>query len=247
MSSSPLHKVRAGTVTGYQVGSRLFPRKDDLLALVQQILHTTPLGAPVAETDLAFLLDLLAHHPDARRKIGAGIVAMEVRINPKYRTSRCFWAVRRDGSETDWSFTKCIYPTTTMKLLGEAFRHVVLAQTQPFKQAHFAAYANAKGEVLCPVERIWVAERDAHVDHIPPLTMEQLILDFLGSRQRAPEDIVLSSPSDGSIGRTLADPALARDWRAYHREHARLRVVSWIANLSTIRRTHRSEQQATRT
>lgn len=247
MSPQPLHKVRAGTVTGYQVGSRLFPRKNDLLAHVQQILHTTPLDAPVTELDLAFLLDLLAHHPDARRKVGAGIAEMYVRLNPKYPTSRCFWAVRRDGSETDWSFTKCIYPTTTMKLLGEAFRHAVLAQTQPFKQAHFAAHANARGEVLCPVERIWVGAQEAHVDHIPPLTMEQLIVDFLAARQRAPEDVELSAPRDGSIGRTFADPVLARDWRAYHREHARLRVVSWIANLSTIRRMHRSEQQATRT
>ena len=243
VSHQSLPILRAGEVRGYQVGAELFPRKDDLLARVRHILYTTPLNAMVAEAQLAFLLALLAHHPDARRKVGVGIVAMHVRRNPKYRPNRGFWAIRADGSETDWSLMQCIYPTTTMQLLRAAFRHAVLAQTTSFKQEQCATHANTHGEVCCPVEQIWVGARDAHVDHIPPRTMERLIVAFLAAQHLAPEDVTLSVPRDGSIGRTLADPALRRTWRAYHHAHARLRVVSGIANLSTIRRSERAARR----
>ena len=41
-------------------------------------------------------------------QVGAGIKAFQVRIHPEFDTSRCFFVLRTDGTETDFSYRKCL-------------------------------------------------------------------------------------------------------------------------------------------
>ena len=54
------------------------------------------------------LLDLLKKgHLEAKKKIGTGIHAFQVRYHPQWK-SRCFFLVREDESADDFSFRKCV-------------------------------------------------------------------------------------------------------------------------------------------
>ena len=46
-------------------------------------------------------------HQDPENKIGVGIEAFQVRMNPIY-ASRCYYIIRKDGSADDFSYRKCV-------------------------------------------------------------------------------------------------------------------------------------------
>ncbi|MEV0650582.1 DCL family protein [Phytomonospora sp. NPDC050363] len=59
--------------------------------------------------DIAFIHDLVALHPEAEEKIGAGIKGFVVRVNENgFGGTRCFYVERVDGSSAEFSFPLCI-------------------------------------------------------------------------------------------------------------------------------------------
>eukprot|EP00913_Durusdinium_trenchii_P035452 g33178.t1 len=50
--------------------------------------------------------ELLSHHPNVTEKIGSGLRGLKVDRSPE--GSRCFWVLRSDGSEEDFSAWKCV-------------------------------------------------------------------------------------------------------------------------------------------
>ena len=56
------------------------------------------------------LEDLLKRgHKEAKRKIGVGIQAFQVRLNRDFEPHcRCFYIIRTDGSVEDFSYRKCV-------------------------------------------------------------------------------------------------------------------------------------------
>ena len=87
--------------------------------------------------------------------------------------------------------------------------------------------------IPCAVTGHLVQRADAHVDHSSP-TFLALAEDFAAQCGGWPNLTIIRA--DGSIGVQLADPIQAKAWRDYHRDHARLRIVSVEANLSLLRR-----------
>lgn len=54
------------------------------------------------------LLDLIKKgHSEPEKKIGGGIKTFQVRTHPMWK-SRCFFLVREDDTEDDFSFRKCV-------------------------------------------------------------------------------------------------------------------------------------------
>lgn len=41
-------------------------------------------------------------------QVGCGLKAFQVRIHPEFDTSRCFFVLRTDGTEEDFSYRKCL-------------------------------------------------------------------------------------------------------------------------------------------
>lgn len=70
---------------------------------------------------------------------------------------------------------------------------------------------------------------DAHVDHIYPLVL--LAGAWIDERPHLGiADLAKDRP--GAVGDSFADHGIAAEFRAYHDEHARLRLVSAKVNLS---------------
>lgn len=214
----------------YEVGGERFPTKKAITERVRQILYRYPLGGRLDEDDLAFMSSLLLRHTESTRKIRGGVAAMKVM--PATYGTRCFFLVRHDGSETDFSFVNCISGKAPLQDLRQAMRASIQDQSWALRDATFAR----EPVIQCPVTGTWITSSEAHVDHAPPNTFERLLGRFLLERGLEPDSIALGGDDDGEMECYLVDPALRADWSAWHAARAQLRVVSAKANLSDIRR-----------
>ena len=104
-------------------------------------------------------------------------------------------------------------------------RRAVADQVIAFKRA-----AGAYGPLVCEVTGELLTWDGAHVDHAPPVFLT--LADQWAALAGGYRAIHLSPAKDGEIGRTLADPG---PWQAFHQEHAHLRIVSRLTNLSLLR------------
>lgn len=82
------------------------PHSTWLLRVAQDIKNRYGDGEPLNRADRRIMLDLLRHHPDARRKFGAGI--NDVFVAPYVGGHRCFWVSHPDGSVEDFSVRRCL-------------------------------------------------------------------------------------------------------------------------------------------
>ncbi len=91
------------------IGVRTFALKRDAEDACREILYRYHPGDRISEpADEQFLLDLLDLHPQRDSKLGGGVAYFEVRTNPKFVRQKSFYLIRVDGSETDFSFVKCV-------------------------------------------------------------------------------------------------------------------------------------------
>jgi hypothetical protein len=196
--------------------------RQSLTRRCREVLYTTPLGGIVTGSDHEFMLRLVERHRRAGDKVGCGVAAFIVREN-QWR-KRGFRIIRTDGSETDFSFLKCIsHPSHAGEVRG-AMRRAVADQVIGFRRP--------VGRTTCPVTGVRLEAGEGHVDHAPPAFLE--LADAFAAG-RGGYDAIRLRVADAHMGPELADEAFAASWRAYHRAHARLRVVSAMANLSVLR------------
>jgi hypothetical protein len=219
------------------VGSRSFALKKDVEQVCREILYRYEPGSRVIESaDEQFLLDLLELHPQQNEKFGGGVAHFEVRANPRFVRQRTFYLVRVDGSETDFSFMKCLRPPSHRQLVMGAMRHEVSNQVYEFAEAAYSSGA----PVLCAVTGQVILRTEAHVDHSSPTFLElaeQFVIEHGGW------DEMVIARADGLIGVQLGHEDQARAWRDCHRRRASLRIVSVQANLSLLRRGPRASDQ----
>ena len=87
----------------FVIGDRTFPTKSLAQAELRRVLNSVQLGDVLTGDDARLIVDLLydGRHPEATEKSGVGIDHIEVR--PASHGIRCFWIVRGDGSDADFS------------------------------------------------------------------------------------------------------------------------------------------------
>uniref|UniRef100_A0A7N0TX24 DNA-directed RNA polymerase subunit n=1 Tax=Kalanchoe fedtschenkoi TaxID=63787 RepID=A0A7N0TX24_KALFE len=70
------------------------------------ILHKTRTNHLLNDSDREAMLMALRFHPSKNVKIGSGVKEIKVGYHPVHKV-RCFFVIRTDGSEEDFSFRKC--------------------------------------------------------------------------------------------------------------------------------------------
>lgn len=174
---------------------------------------------------------------DGASKIGAGIDHFEVRVNyGSYGGStKGFWVVRTDGSETDFSFISAVKgePKPQAQEFSDACRAAVAADILAAKKAVFAEHGDASGCVPCELTDEPITFEQAHTDHAYP-KFGHLVVTFRAARgwHEAIPDGVLTRAQDGQTTTTFADPTIAEAFRRFHHRSAIMRVVSRGKNLS---------------
>jgi len=187
--------------------------------------------------DRAFVEALIARHPRAALIVDCGIAHICVQRVPFQEHLRRFVVIRRDGSWRDFSWRKCLHPTDALDDVRRICRRLVADQVAGFARAFWREHPRG---ARCPVLGAPMTPKDAHVDHAPPVFAE-LVQAWLDQEHLEPEDIDIVYRADYGGRSEFADPLLGECWREFHRKHARLRVVSARANLSTLRRRARHE------
>lgn len=215
------------------VNGILFQTKKSLEETIRGIVASYKNEQTLKDEDKNFIVALIENqHPQAEAKIGPGIARIIVRQNPIYTHTRGFHLFRVDGTDTDVSWTECLRPTPHHKKVRRAMRFLVESQTRAFKQEFFdigeSPYCQITGELI--------NFTDSHVDHVPPLTFDQLVENFFTELQLDINSIGLrGDQDDNKYVDLLDDDKLADRWQEYHLENANLRVISQFANLSIVK------------
>lgn len=90
------------------VGPCCFTSSTVMLDFFYRLLHGWPLNLDINKYEHMMLEDLLKKgHPEWCEKVGTGIKAFQVRINPEFR-SRCYYVIRKDDSTKEFSYRKCV-------------------------------------------------------------------------------------------------------------------------------------------
>jgi len=230
-------RTTTGKSRQYIIGDTTFRTKKEVEKHIQHILYSYQVGETVNSEHARFLLALLHNHPSATEKIGCGIQAFEVRQNQRFTTKRGFYLIRLDGTEDDFSFMKCIYPSSPLVLFKAICRRLTGRRMYWIKVEYFATHENEEGKIQCPVTGQWISSDQAHVDHMPPYTFERIVTDFIQTQGIQVDQIVLKeTEGENDVGQTFADPLLAEKWIAFHDARASFRIVSEWANLSILKR-----------
>lgn len=216
----------------YQFAVQIFRTKKEATEFIREILYRYPLNKPLAPPDLTFMLAVLERHPRAAEKIGVGVKAIHVEKEEDW-TTRQFIATRTDGTHTDFSFVKCIHPASKLQIFKKACRDLVANDIKQFRYGRFAGAPD--GQLHCPITGLPMTRLDSHVDHEPPLTFDLLVDQFIREENLDIEAVEITGLGDRQMRKGFTDDGLAKQWKQFHRSHAKLRVVSGAANLSNIK------------
>ena len=88
------------------IGDKYFCRQKDADDFIRELLNGQTLCVVIPEPQHLFLCSLIALHPRAAEKIGAGI--KHFTVEPALHGTRCFYLTRVDGTKTDFSTGKCV-------------------------------------------------------------------------------------------------------------------------------------------
>lgn len=88
------------------IGDRHFETRDAANTYISELLNSQALMTVIPEPHHTFLSALLAMHPRAAEKIGAGV--RHFTVEPAKGGTRCFYLTRVDGTRDDFSTSKCI-------------------------------------------------------------------------------------------------------------------------------------------
>lgn len=215
-----------------QIGARHFTTKTEAKSHARDIMARYQEGQRITGLDDLFLRDLVAIHPEAVRKIGGGIDHFTTQLDPVWRNSRHFVIVRSDGSSTDVSFHICIDGSNDRRDVFHGLRHAVADQVIAFQRLALG------GDLMpiCPFTAEVLTIANAHVDHEPPDTFLALATRWMHSAGLKVEDIPLVDNADNQWVRTMRDANQIASWAGFHRENARLRIISRPANLSHVKK-----------
>jgi Protein of unknown function (DUF3223) len=88
------------------IGDKRFETRAAANTYISELLNSQPLKAAIPEPHHTFLSALLAMHPRAAEKIGAGI--KHFTVEPAKGGTRCFYVTRVDGTRDDFATGKCV-------------------------------------------------------------------------------------------------------------------------------------------
>ena len=206
-------------------------------AMLHRYGNGDTISDPSDHDDLASLLERYDEAvADVVSKIGSGIDHFERRLNfAEGRTTPGFWAVRTDGSATDFSFYAGVrgQPKQEAHEFSDACRAAVAGELKRAKRDHFTKHADVDGRVPCDLTDTLVTHDEAHVDHAFP-SFGQIAAAFRAAKgwhAEIPTGVLTPSRDQQTIT-TFVDPATVAEFREFHRRLAKLRVVAAERNLA---------------
>jgi len=96
-----------GRAREIRIDTRTFHKAGDGTLFFREMLNRYGLVDRVDASDSVELSALFKRHDEYSEKVGVGVDHYKVDSAPDHNT-KCFWIVRTDGSEIDFSFGHCL-------------------------------------------------------------------------------------------------------------------------------------------
>jgi len=90
------------------IDTRTFAKAGDATVFFREMLNRYLVGQRVSEADSRDLTALLKRHHEVSEKVGVGISFFKVDDAPEPYSGKCFWIVRIDKTEIDFSYPHCL-------------------------------------------------------------------------------------------------------------------------------------------
>lgn len=220
-----------------------WPSRGDAISYFRELRDRYPISTPILDrSDHEDLLALLERYDlaitDGSGKIGAGVEHFETRVNvTNGGRSVGFWAVRIDGSETDFSFIRAVNeaPKRELEQLADACREAVFREIQSAKSLYFASNADETGRVTCALSGETVAADESMVEYVGR-RFGQLVKDYAlaqGWGTTVPAGVV-SQAADAQTETIFVSREHLEGFRRFHRGNAKIRVISKTARISRL-------------
>lgn len=192
---------------------------------VSAMLARYKVGETVQGDDDKWLRELIESHPDYPQKFGAGVVRFFVALDGRYSRPG-FWFESSCGIVDNFSTVRCIdgMPPLRTRLIT-ACRTTIQPDMNAYKAERFG---NSKW-AICDETGEKIHWDDAHVDHVLPFV--RLAGAWVDDRPHLTV-IDLADDGAGSVSESFANPALAAEFRQFHKKNATVRLVSAKVNLS---------------
>ncbi len=219
----------------FYIEGKTFQTKAEFKDFVKTILNKYELNKPIDAADFLFISELLKRHPEYDRKIGSGIKAIVIKIDGNWGKTRCFHIQRTDGTETDFSYIHCIdYDTSRepMKMFKQSSRSAVKDQIISHLSNYISRTKDRNGNIICQKSQAKINKEQAEVDHIPPITFDRIVSDFLLIKNIEPSKIEYIGFGDNEYRKEFKDENLKIEFANYHKQVAKLRIISKQENLT---------------
>lgn len=221
------------------VAGRHFSSKKELREVVQEILHKYDLLVPINEVDFFFMYNFfLELYPDFEEKKGCGIDKIVVKeVSGWGRSNKHFQFIRTDQSTTDISFTHCFQSNKSKEkeswnMFNESARSAIRSQIIEYRDMHIKNTGDVNNTILCEKTNERIPQGQYHVDHIPPLTFDNIVKDFIVKNSINVFEIKHNGFGDNEVRKEFKDEELKCQFAEYHKSVAKLRVISKKENLS---------------
>ena len=212
----------------FRIGHREYPTKGAAGDAIREIRDRYQVGETVHQLeDQKLLRDLIDLHKEAAEKIGCGIDSFVI-DQPMRGQHSGFKIVRTDGTEIDFSFLACLSPPNHRQQVLAAMRGEVADTIS----AYFAMRA-ATNTLTSDQSGVELDANDPHVSYFQGPPFVELGTQF-ATKAGGWDTIELNSSSAAGYAK-FKDRDLADQWRAHHKEHAVLGLLTAQENL---RRTH---------
>ena len=182
----------------------------------------------ISEDNKSFLLDVFKNHREWILKKGKGIINIytDTAKHEKSYNQKCFYLVRNDGSVTDISYIKSIYPPSKKTDISNACRYAVREEIENYKKNQIIF-----GATRCAITNEILKYNNTHIDHFD-MSFKDLVKIWL--KDKNVDDIYLSinKNKDLESKKYFKDLNLNTSFLDFHNKNTNLRAVTKKANLT---------------
>lgn len=212
------------------LGELKFDSKQEAKKHFSDILNKHPLGTELTNDEFDDVMSLLLSHPQADEKIGSGVKSLK--IDQGYNSSnRCFHIIREDESIENFSIGKCINGDhSPFHKFCIACRKSVEPDLLEMKKQYFQENSDNDNRVTCSLTKEKIKFDESHIDHREPFTFASIVHFFVQAKNIDLNQVEYITKNN--YGNEFKDNKLSQDFKSWHNQNAKIRIVKGKANLA---------------
>lgn len=201
---------------------------------VRKILHSKELGAQISGKDLQFMTSVCERHPEPTKLKHAmrdDEDMLHLKVDAGWKSSRCFYFLKTDGSWEDIGVIKyCCNTTPKVPLPYEKFKAACRVASDP-QTYRVREEAIRRGD-CCPISGVVLTRGNCDVHH-KDLTFDEIVAAFMREIQISLDSLEYV----GSQAYNFKDRHLAQAFAEFHEARANLVAMSRAEHRKLNRKT----------